>query len=178
MKIHALKFYENGEMTEGFAFGGSMVKEQINVDKRYPASLQNYLIDTGREVILVDTGLKIETPDFEKKPDMPLYTGEKIANFVEALENVGYKPEDIDKVILTHKHPDHSGELRLFDHAKIYISQTEVEAMKLEGENIVRVNFKDGAYKNFEASEKIAEKLSYVTCMWTHKRQFNCCFRI
>ncbi len=159
MKIHALKFYGNGEMTEGFAFGGSMAKAQIDAEKKYPASLQNYLIDTGSDVILVDTGLKIETPDFEKKPDMSLYTGEKIANFVEALENVGYKPEDIDKVILTHKHPDHSGELRLFDHAKIYISQTEAEAMKLDGDNIVSVNFKDGAYKNFEASEIIAENL-------------------
>ena len=55
MKVLALEFYKNGEMKEGFAFGGSLEKEKINPEKTYPSSLQNYLIDTGKEVILVDT---------------------------------------------------------------------------------------------------------------------------
>ncbi len=62
MKILALEFYKNGRMKESFAFGGSLEKEKININKDYPASLQNYLIDTGKEVILVDTGLPVETP--------------------------------------------------------------------------------------------------------------------
>lgn len=32
MKILALEFYKNGEMKEGFAFGGSLEKEKINYD--------------------------------------------------------------------------------------------------------------------------------------------------
>ncbi len=157
MKITALEFYKNGEMKEAFALGGSMAKEDVDPNKIYPASLQNYLIDTGKELILVDTGLPIETPPFEKKPDQMLYMGEKVADFATALKNVGYKPDDIDKVIVTHKHPDHTGELRLFNKAKIYISKTEADDMNLNGENIIKVNFEDGKYKNFDSSKKIAD---------------------
>lgn len=83
-------------------------------------------------------------PDFEKKPEQMIYTGEKIADFKEALKAVGYDIKDVTKVILTHKHPDHAGELRLFDHAKIYLSRTEADAMNLNGDNVVKVDFKDG----------------------------------
>ncbi|WP_459478348.1 MBL fold metallo-hydrolase [Clostridium saccharoperbutylacetonicum] len=159
MKIVALEFYKNGRMNESFALGGSLEKEKINVNKKYPASLQNYLIDTGKEVILVDTGLPIETPDFEDKPDQAMFMGEKVADFKQALKNVGYKIEDVSKIILTHKHPDHAGELRLFDHAKIFMSRIEAEAMKLTSENVVKVDFTDGEYKNFEKSQMIAENI-------------------
>lgn len=162
MKIYALEFYKNGEMREEFALGGSMLKEDINVNKMYPASLQNYLIDTGKEVILIDTGLPIETPDFKKEPNQKLYMGEKVADFKTALQNTGYELENIDKVVITHKHTDHSGEIRLFKNAKVYISQIEADAMNLQGENIIRVNFQDGKFKNFEKSEKIAEGITML----------------
>ncbi|MBB6713382.1 MBL fold metallo-hydrolase [Clostridium gasigenes] len=159
MKIVSLEFYEKGYMKEGFAFGGSVEKEKIDEDKLYESSLQSYLIDTGNEVILVDTGLPMEMKDMEEKPGQMIYAGKKINNFVDALKQAGYKVEDIDKVVVTHKHPDHSGELRLFNNAKIYISQIEADAMNLNGDNIVRVNFKDGEYKNFKKSEKIADNV-------------------
>ena len=34
--------------------------------------------------------------------------------------------------------------------------------MKLEGENIIRVDFTDGAYKNFKKSQKIADGIYYI----------------
>ncbi|WP_312648323.1 MBL fold metallo-hydrolase [Aminipila sp.] len=162
MKIEALEFYKNGEMQESFAFGGSMEKALIQEDVIYPASLQNYLIDTGKEVILIDTGLPVETPEFKKESNQKLFMGEKIADFVTALKKLGYSPEDIDKVLVTHKHPDHTGELRMFPNAKIYISEIEADAMNLQGENIIRVSFKDGNFKNFEQSEKISEGLTML----------------
>lgn len=162
MKILALEFYNNGVMKESFALGGSLEKEKINDKKEYAASLQNYLIDTGKEVILIDTGLPVETPDFEFKPDQALYMGNKIATFTEALAKTGYKIEDVDKVILTHKHPDHAGELRLFDHAKIYISRIEADSMKIDSDNIVKVDFSDGQYKNFENSQIISDNIVMI----------------
>ena len=156
MKITALEFYKNGFMKEEFALGGSLDKSQIE-DKVYPASLQNYIIDNGKEVILVDTGLPVETPDFKKDPDAKFYMGEKVNNFIDALHAAGYNEEDVDKIVITHKHPDHSGEIRRFNNAKIYISRTEADDMKLEGDNIIRVDFTDGKFKNYEKSQKISD---------------------
>lgn len=162
MKILPLEFYKNGTMKEAFAFGGSLEKEKINKNKEYAASLQNFLIDTGNEVILVDTGLPIETPDFEKHSDQMMHMGEKVADFKTALKNIGYEPSDINKVILTHKHPDHAGELRMFKHAKIYMSKIEAEAMNLDEENIVKVEFTDGQYKNFKESQIVSKNIFMV----------------
>lgn len=159
MKIIALEFYKNGFMKEALAFGGSVEKEKLDPNKNYESSLQNYLIDTGKEVILVDTGVPVETKDIEPKPEQMIYTGEKVNNFVDALKKAGYEPKDIDKVIVTHKHQDHTGELRLFEHSKIYISEIEAQAMDLKGNNIVRVNFEDGEYKNFKESQKISDNI-------------------
>ena len=97
-------------------------------DVKYGSSLQNFLIDDGKEVILSDTGMPNETPEFPKdNPNMPLYMGEKVATFKEAFDATGYKIEDVTKIVVTHKHPDHTGELRMFPNAKIYISEQEAD---------------------------------------------------
>ena len=159
MKIKALEYYRGGEMQELFAMGGSLPPEKLDAGKRYPSSLQNYLVDTGSEVILIDTGLPRETPDFEKTPDAKLYIGEKVASFPEALAAAGYAPEDVSKIVVTHKHPDHTGELRMFPGAKIFISRADADALKLDGGNVVRVDFTGGPYRNFEKSRRIADSL-------------------
>ena len=51
MKIQAVKFYKNGFMTEPFAFGGEDIMEAFDAGKKYRSCLQNYVIDTGNEVI-------------------------------------------------------------------------------------------------------------------------------
>jgi len=159
MKIVALEFYKDGEMKETFALGGSIDQGELDESRVYPASLQNYLIDTGSEVILIDTGLPVETPDFKREEGQKLYMGQKVADYYKALEIAGYEPKDVSKIIVTHKHPDHTGELRYFPNAKIYLSQIEAEDMGLTGENIIPVTFKDGAFENFKQSEMIAENI-------------------
>lgn len=62
MDIKAVKLYENGFMTQSFAFGGEEGVEKFDSQIKYRSSLQNYLIDTGEEIILVDTGMPKETP--------------------------------------------------------------------------------------------------------------------
>jgi glyoxylase-like metal-dependent hydrolase (beta-lactamase superfamily II) len=148
-------------MTQAFAFGGTRDKEKCE-DVKYGSSLQNFLIDDGNEVILSDTGMPNETPEFPKKDDAPLWMGEKVATFKEAFETTGYKVEDVTKIVVTHKHPDHTGELRMFPNAKIYISETEADNMKLTGDNVVRVKFTDGAFKNFPESQRITDTLVMV----------------
>lgn len=159
MKIIALKYYDGGFMTQAFAFGGTRDKSQVDPSVKYGSSLQNFLIDDGKDVILSDTGLPNHSPDIAKKEDAALWMGNKVATFAEALHQAGYKPEDITKIFVTHKHPDHTGELRMFPHAKIYIAKEEADAMKLQGDNIVRVEFTDGPYKNFPHSQRITDTL-------------------
>ena len=67
MIIKAVKFRKNGYYGQPFAFGGEDGPDKFDKNIRYRGSLQNYLIDTGDEVILVDTGLPAGTP--EEVPD-------------------------------------------------------------------------------------------------------------
>jgi glyoxylase-like metal-dependent hydrolase (beta-lactamase superfamily II) len=149
-------------MTQSFAFGGEEGVENFDSKIKYRSSLQNYLIDTDEEIILVDTGMPKETPEIPKNDDAPLYMGEKIMDYVSAFEKLGYNKEDVTKILITHKHDDHTGEIRNFPNAKVYISKTEAEEMNLVGENIIPVEFNDGPYHNFQNSEKITENLYLI----------------
>ena len=59
-------------------------------------SLQVLLIDTGEDLVLIDTGL-----------GEPVYADE--GRLLESLSTLGIAPEDIDTVIITHGHWDHIG---------------------------------------------------------------------
>lgn len=90
-------------------------------------------IDTGSEVILVDTGLPTGTPEENPDENSPAFTGKDICSCMEAFAALGYKPEQVTKILLTHKHSDHSGELRSFPNAKIYVNADELQADELKG---------------------------------------------
>ena len=163
MIIKAVKFRKDGFYTQPFAFGGEEGVDKFDKNVRYRGSLQNYLIDTGKEVILVDTGLPAGTP--EEKPDENSlgFTGFDICSYMEALNNLGYKPDRITKILLTHRHSDHSGELRSFPNAKIYVNAEETSAEELKGlNNIIPVNFTDGTYYNFPESQKITDGVFFI----------------
>ncbi|MBR3645828.1 MAG: MBL fold metallo-hydrolase [Lachnospiraceae bacterium] len=163
MEIKAVKFRKDGFYSQPFAFGGEEGTDAFNPGIRYRGSLQNYLIDTGEEVILVDTGLPAGTPEEIPNENSPLYTGKDICSYMEAFSKLGYKPEQVTKILLTHKHGDHSGELRSFPNAKIYVNKDETSATELSDiDNIVPVDFTDGAYHNFPESRKIAEGIYFV----------------
>ncbi len=87
-----------------------------------------FLIDTGSEYILYDTG---SHPDAMNgywsdglKNAYPLYQTE-----AQRLENqlalIGIKPEDINKVVLSHMHLDHAGGLYMFEHADVYVPKAD-----------------------------------------------------
>lgn len=163
MKIKAVKFRKNGFYTQPFVFGGEEGAEKFDKNIRYRGSLQNYLIDTGNEVILIDTGLPTGTHEETPNEDSILYTGKDICSYMDAFKALGYKPEQVTKILLTHKHADHSGELRSFPNAKIYVNKEEVNATELQGlNNIVPVSFTDGAYYSFPETQKIAEGIRFI----------------
>ena len=163
MIIKAVKFRKDGFYTQPFVFGGEEGAEKFDPTVRYRGSLQNYLIDTGSEVILVDTGLPAGTPEEVPDENSPLFTGKDICSYMDAFAALGYRPEQVTKILLTHKHADHSGELRSFPNAKIYVNADETTAAELHGlDNIVPVSFTDGAYHNFPESQKITDGVYYI----------------
>ncbi|WER44647.1 MBL fold metallo-hydrolase [Cupriavidus sp. WKF15] len=80
-------------------------------------SVNCYLIDTGERRLLVDTGAgELFGPQ----------TGRLVAN----LRAAGYEPSDIDDVLLTHIHGDHSGGLsiggqRVFPNATVHVDRRD-----------------------------------------------------
>ena len=163
MIIKAIKFRKDGFYSQPFAFGGEDGMDKFDPSVRYRGSLQNYLIDTGKDVILVDTGLPAGTPEEVPNEQSLAYTGKDICSYMEALANSGYKEEQVTKILLTHKHADHSGELKSFKNATIYVNQDEVAADELKGlDNIVPVKFTDGAYYNFPETQKIADGVYFI----------------
>jgi glyoxylase-like metal-dependent hydrolase (beta-lactamase superfamily II) len=83
-------------------------------------SINAFLINTGSKLILVDTGAG--------ELFGPHSGGWLIAN----LRAAGYQPEQIDAVLLTHIHADHSGGLsiggrRVFPNALVYVDKHDPE---------------------------------------------------
>ena len=79
-----------------------------------------FLIDTGREQVLVDTGTAHCFPG-------------DLGHVAENLRYAGYRPEDIDAVVLTHGHPDHMCGLLtpegqpVYPNAQVWLDKAELQ---------------------------------------------------
>jgi len=81
-------------------------------------SINCYLIDTGAHRILIDTGAG------------ELFGAGVAGQLIANLRSAGYAPEDIDTILLTHIHGDHSGGLtigghRVFPAATVYVDAAD-----------------------------------------------------
>lgn len=91
------------------------------------------LVGTDQGLVLVDTGLGQE--DYLHKPGMvrvfqvvtrvPLDPEEAA---VRQVARLGYAPEDVRHIVLTHMHFDHCGGLPDFPHATVHVHRREHEA--------------------------------------------------
>jgi glyoxylase-like metal-dependent hydrolase (beta-lactamase superfamily II) len=91
------------------------------------------LVETDQGLVLVDTGLG--QADYIHKPAIlytfhlvsivPLDPAEAAARQVVRL---GYRPEDVRHIVLTHMHFDHCGGLPDFPHATVHVHRREHEA--------------------------------------------------
>lgn len=82
-------------------------------------SVNTYLINTGKHLVLVDAGAA------------SLF-GPTLGNLAANLKAAGYKPEQVDAVLITHMHPDHvgglmNGDQRAFPNATVYIDKKDVD---------------------------------------------------
>jgi glyoxylase-like metal-dependent hydrolase (beta-lactamase superfamily II) len=85
---------------------------------KMPTAVNTYVVDTGKEVLLIDTG-------------MGAFRGPALGHVEENLRAAGYAPGQIDKVLLTHIHGDHVGGLTdaagaaRFPKATVVVAQEE-----------------------------------------------------
>ncbi|WP_173021240.1 MBL fold metallo-hydrolase [Secundilactobacillus folii] len=88
-------------------------RENIKVDSN------TYLVDTGHELSLIDTGSSDAL-------------GPSMGKMLTNLKASGYRPEDVDKVFLTHAHPDHIDGLVInnqmtFPNATVYLKRADYD---------------------------------------------------
>ena len=84
-----------------------------------PTSVNAYLINTGDRLILVDTGAA------------KLF-GPTLGNLLTNLVASGYRPEQVDAILITHMHPDHIGGLMVggkmaFPNATVHADQRDAD---------------------------------------------------
>ncbi|WP_420963073.1 MBL fold metallo-hydrolase [Brucella sp. IR073] len=82
-------------------------------------SVNAFLVNTGDRLVLIDAGTGT-------------YLGPTLGKLLTNLRAAGYQPDQIDDIILTHIHTDHSGGLsaggkRLFTNATLRVNQRELD---------------------------------------------------
>lgn len=103
-------------------------------------SISAYLVNTGEHLVLVDTG---SAGNFSNS------TG----HLVENLRAAGYRPEDVDTILITHMHGDHVGGLLgadgtpAFPKAEVYAAEAEAGFWLAPRGNDALENWKDMSRK-------------------------------
>lgn len=104
----------------------------------------SHLIDTGKGLILLDT------------PCLP-----ELAYLINSIWILGYNPQDIKYIVVSHAHVDHYGAVKALVHltgAKTFMSEIDVKDMKDNPEFFEEMNTNMGQYNEcFEADVKLKD---------------------
>lgn len=92
------------------------LQDLADADLKLPlqGSINAFLINTGKKLILVDTGAGA------------LY-GDCCGKLLAHLRAAGYQPEQVDEILITHLHKDHAGGVPHFPNAVLRLSQAEAD---------------------------------------------------
>ncbi|MDR3368236.1 MBL fold metallo-hydrolase [Rhodoferax sp.] len=91
-----------------------------NDPKHVSATVQGFLVNTGAKLVLIDTGAGGH------------WGGPTLGKLVQNLKASGYKPEQVDLVLLTHLHADHVGGIykdgkRVFPNATVMMNKADAD---------------------------------------------------
>jgi len=136
------------------------------------ASVTAFLVNTGKQLILVDAGAGT------------WYGGGALGHLADSLRSAGYTPDQVDLVLITHLHSDHIGGLttqdgtRVFPNAEVYVAKVEsdfwlspqiaakapkdVQPFFQSARAIAAPYIKAGKWHPFNASEPIVDGVQLV----------------
>jgi glyoxylase-like metal-dependent hydrolase (beta-lactamase superfamily II) len=77
-----------------------------NAENMIPSDTRSLLVESAAGLVLVDTG---NGDKLSAKERQRLGFGRRTDRLIQELRRVGFQPEDVDIVILTHLHGDHAG---------------------------------------------------------------------
>ncbi|MCP4568081.1 MAG: MBL fold metallo-hydrolase [FCB group bacterium] len=78
---------------------------EVDDDNLVPMQTNLFVVDTGEAKILCDTGLG----DLLSEKEQKIYAAFEPSGLESALAELGFSPDDIDYVFLSHLHTDHAG---------------------------------------------------------------------
>ncbi len=116
--------YARSNMPRDF-FGGTLVESNRGTIRNPMVYTALYGGETGaaRRLFVVDTGMKGGW-----SPSGKAYEG--VEHPPEILAKIGFAPEDVEAVILTHLHFDHAGNLDQFPNARFCVQRREYEGWR------------------------------------------------
>ncbi len=116
--------YTRSNMPRDF-FGGTLVESNRGMIRNPMVYTAVYGGETGaaKRLVVIDTGMKGGW-----SPGGKPYQG--VEHPPEILAKIGFAPEDVEIVILTHLHFDHAGNLDRFPNARFYVQRCEYDGWK------------------------------------------------
>jgi N-acyl homoserine lactone hydrolase len=98
--------------------------------RRYTIPVMGVLIESGDHLILFDTGCHPDAMHGRWYPqwaDYFAYSGGEGNSLTSQVRLAGYELRQVTDVVLSHLHMDHSGNVGLVAHARVWISRREIE---------------------------------------------------
>jgi len=138
LETKLLKNAKPGEVARG------MARDFLPPGDKIETSINAYLVNTGTHLVLIDTG---SGKNF----------GPTLGRVVKRLKESGYDPAQIDRVLLTHMHPDHLGGL-LTDAGKIVFVNAVIMPSRPESEYWLDKNQMAKAPKEAQDGFVVAQK--------------------
>ena len=137
MNIHAIQTGTvalTGSWREGVGHGRRRLLHTL-LDREWtePLPIYAFAIEHPEGVIVVDTGETARVGDPGYFPRWQLFVRLAVREHVEPeqeigpqLEQLGIRPRDVRRVVMTHLHTDHAGGLHHFADSEILVSRTEL----------------------------------------------------
>ena len=112
-EVHAVKYAERADRVRADSF----IFDDRH-DAPHPMDYFMWVLRRGEEMILVDTGYDEAEGEARGRPIR--------RRPVAALAPLGIRPQDVERIVLTHLHYDHAGGLHLFPDATLHLQAAEM----------------------------------------------------